>query len=458
MKEISKQGTLYGPVLCNINTDKVNKIGTRNISTIGPKIECESSIYVDDIEHAGSHINIIERAAQNCVHMEDQRKFIFNNKVEKTAFMIINPKRKSHDIQELNTTVKRGKIKRTKEYKWLGEWYTENGKREKSIKERKNRTVGMISQIKFYGDVYKVGNMAHQVRLEIFQSTVIQTVYHEVESWSNVNKKEIQNLEKIQKDVLTSILELPSSTPYLGMLSELGIWPIEQLLEYKRVMLLYQIITSQETRFLKQVIEQQIREPWKGCWMEQTNEICQKYDLDVENIRNSSKEVLKTSMRKKINVNLDQMIIEQSREKTKLRFCSDFNRKKYTMTGNLKFHTIKNIMKLKLNMLELKCNYKGVGKSETCDLCKTEKDTTEHLFQCTKVRECIANVPGIEIMREDDEESYLSLGNFLEHVCKIKEIDMSKTVKENLEKSSIPGIFAVKSVSNNGLKLVLEKT
>ena len=86
--EITKQGTLYGPVLCNINTDKVNKIGTKNVSTIGPDIACESSIYVDDIEHAGSHIGIIERAAQNCQHMEDQRKFTFNNKVKKTAFMI----------------------------------------------------------------------------------------------------------------------------------------------------------------------------------------------------------------------------------------------------------------------------------------------------------------------------------------------------------------------------------
>ena len=36
--------------------------------------------------------------------------------------------------------------------------------------------MGTIAQIKFYGDPYKVGNMALQVRIQIFQSTVIPTI------------------------------------------------------------------------------------------------------------------------------------------------------------------------------------------------------------------------------------------------------------------------------------------
>jgi hypothetical protein len=458
VEEITKQGTLYGPILCNINTDKVNKIGTKNISTIGPEIECESSIYVDDIEHAGSHINIIERAAQNCGSMEDLRKFTFNNKVEKTAFMIVNPKKKSQDIQELRTTVKRGKIGRTKEYQWLGEWYTENAKHEKSIQERKNKSIGIIAKIKFYGDVYKVGNMAHQVRIEIFQSTVVQTIYHDVEAWSKISKKEVEKLDKIQKDVLTSILELPTSTPYMGLLSELGIWPFEQRLEYKRIMLLHQIITSKESRFLKQVIEQQIKDTWQGCWMEQTTMICQKYDIRTETIRELTKDKLKEIMKTRINTYLEQSIQDQSKEKTKLRFCSDFKRKLYTMRGSLKFDNVKCIMKLRLNMLELKTNYKGVNKNETCDLCKMENDTTEHLFECKKVKESIKNVPKIEILKKDEENSYCELSTFLEEVCKLKQIDVSKTVKENLEEKQTLDTYTIKSVSKNGLKIVLTKT
>ena len=442
-----------------LSSDKVNKIGTKNVNTIGPNISCESSIYVDDIEHAGSHINTIEKAAENCAAMEDLRKFTFNNEVEKTAFMIMNAKKESQNIQEMRTRIKRGEIRRTKEYKWLGEWYTEDTKHEKSIKTRESKAMGIISQIKHYGDVYKVGNMAHQVRIEIFQSTVIQTIYHDVEAWSKMNKKEIAALDKIQKNVLTSMLDLPKSTPYLGILSELGIWPFEQLIEYKKIMLLHNIVTSKEDRFLKEVIEQQITNTWQGCWMEQTAEICNKYEISAERIRTLSKEQLKEMMKDKINKELERHIKEEATNKTKLRFCSDFNRKMYTMTGNIKYNNIKCIMKLRLNMLELKTNYKGSTKGETCDLCKTENDTTEHLFNCIEIRKQVKNVPQMEVLFKDEEDAYTEISNFLEKIYELKNISMSKTVQENLQtlKETTPDRYTIKSVSNDGLKIVLQR-
>ena len=131
--EIVKQGTIYGPILCDINTDKVNTVGSRNITTIGPNIQCMSLIYVDDIQHGGSHLKSIERAASNCSSMEQLRKYIFNNGVEKTAFMIINAKKDSKNIQELKTQVKRGKIRRTTEYKYVGNWYNEKYNHDTSL-------------------------------------------------------------------------------------------------------------------------------------------------------------------------------------------------------------------------------------------------------------------------------------------------------------------------------------
>ena len=454
VEEITKQGTLYGPILCNINTDKVNKIGTKNINTIGPKISCESSIYVDDIEHAGSHVKTIERAAENCVAMEDLRKFIFNNKTEKTAFMIMNPKKESQNIQKLSTNVKRGEIKRTKEYKWLGEWYTENGKHDKSIESRGNKAVGMVIQIKHYGDVRKVGNMAHQVRIEIYQNAAVLTILHDLEGWSKIGRKQIEALEKIQKDTLTSILELPKSTPYLGILSELGIWPFEQLLEYKRLMLLHQIVTSQDDRFLKQVIEEQIQNTWPGCWMEQTLEICHQYELTTETIRELTKEQLKRMLKERICERLDQHIKKEAKERTKLRFCSNFKRKSYTLTGNLSFNDIKSIMKLRLNMLELKSNYKGNNKNETCDLCKTEKDTTEHIFECQEIRKQVDNVPKITVLDSDEITSYDEISKFLKKIYEIRNINISKTVKENLESTYTSTLDTYTIKSSKGLKLV----
>ena len=41
------------------------------------------------------------------------------------------------------------------------------------------------------------------------------------------------------------------------------------------------------------------------------------------------------------------------------------------------------LLKLRLNMTETKCNYKGKFQNDlSCPLCKTALDTTEHLIEC----------------------------------------------------------------------------
>ena len=54
--ELVRQGTILGPKLCCTNTDKVNIIGKKCITYIGPKVKTETSIYVDDIQNASSNV------------------------------------------------------------------------------------------------------------------------------------------------------------------------------------------------------------------------------------------------------------------------------------------------------------------------------------------------------------------------------------------------------------------
>ena len=84
------------------------------------------------------------------------------------------------------------------------------------------------------------------------------TIFYNVETWSNINKKEINELERIQASIIKSICEQRITTPYYGVLSELGIWSVEQQIEYKKIMLLHDIVTTEGERLLKEVINGQI--------------------------------------------------------------------------------------------------------------------------------------------------------------------------------------------------------
>ena len=56
----------------------------------------------------------------------------------------------------------------------------------------------------------------------------IHSMLYGIEAWNKQTKKEIKELEKQQAKALCSLLQLPKTTPYLGILNETGIWKVEE--------------------------------------------------------------------------------------------------------------------------------------------------------------------------------------------------------------------------------------
>ena len=393
--EIVRQGTITGPKLCCKNTDKVNKIGKKCITYIGPNIKTETLIYVDDIQNASSNVKQLKIAVDNLKTMEKQKGFIFNNDVNKTGILIIN-KKKHKDYSDIKVNVNRGEIEQTKEYKYLGEWYNEKGDNSLSLAKRKEKISYYIKEIRKYGNQYQLGKYAIAARLKIYKTVIIPAIYHNIETWSCISKSEMEELEKIQAKILKKITEQRITTPYYGLLSELGVWPIEQLIDLRKVMLLHNIMTSKGERLIKEIITEQIKRPWRGCWMETTSNICKKYSIDIEKITELTKDGLKHIMKEKINKSLEKLIKEMATSKTKLRFVTNFNQKSYI--NDLQYQDTITMIKIRMNMIETKCNYKGKFKNKLiCDMCEEESDTTEHILQC-KVTQPTPSIKVEEIM------------------------------------------------------------
>ena len=107
--DIVRQGTITGPKLCCLSTDKVNKIGTKCITYIGPNVKAEMLIYVDDMKYASSEKKQMEKAAANLRCMEKTKGYTFNNEKNKTELMIIN-KKKNKEYNYIKLNVKSGQI------------------------------------------------------------------------------------------------------------------------------------------------------------------------------------------------------------------------------------------------------------------------------------------------------------------------------------------------------------
>ena len=69
-----------------------------------------------------------------------------------------------------------------------------------------------------------------------------------------MDKPDKKTIEDIHRNLLTSILEIENSTPYVGILVETGEWPIYQTIHYKKLMLFQHLIVSDDKRLAKQVL------------------------------------------------------------------------------------------------------------------------------------------------------------------------------------------------------------
>ena len=414
--EIVRQGTIPGPKLCCVNTDQINHIGRKCITYIGPRIKVETLGYVDDLQNTSSNTGNLKNCVSNLRLFEDTKGYTFSVDKKKTAILITGRQR-NKEYEVSNLQVKRGCIGLATEYKYLGQWYNEKGDHSTSIEKIEEKVGFYIQQVKHYGNEFKIGHYALPTRLKIYTSVVIPTAFHNMETWSRVSKKELERLESIQSRIVRAICGQIKSTPYFGLLAEIGMWPVEQQLHYRKILLYHNIRTSREDRLVKEIIEDQVKSPWKGCWIEGLNEICMMYDLGTEEIVKWSKQKCKQEVKERIQSRLQERLDSLRAEKTKLRFIKTYGKKEYLESG---FRSSITLIKARLNMVEAKWNFKGnYGKDLKCALCKQE-DTTEHILECNSLIELKAGY-GDRVLSLSEPDKYLA--EYIEEAIKIRKLN-----------------------------------
>ena len=91
-----RQGTVFGPILCAVSTDKINTIGERIKSSIGPNLEVGALVFMDDIASIGDKTKA-EETIRSRRRLETQKKFTFSQ--EKSAYLIANGTSQSEKLE-----------------------------------------------------------------------------------------------------------------------------------------------------------------------------------------------------------------------------------------------------------------------------------------------------------------------------------------------------------------------
>ena len=187
---------------------------------------------------------------------------------------------------------------------------------------------------------------------------------------------------------------MPKTTPYWGVVCELGIRPIKLTLLYKKLMLYHNFINSDDERKVRTLVEAQKESGIEQCWYAEVRKETEEIgiDLDKEEVKGKMKSKWKKEVKKKIKEAEEKLFTEKRMEMKKLRFfatkgCDTYLKEIYNEDA-------RQAMKIRMNMVEwIEGN---VGKEAPCPLCYRGMDTTEHVFACKEMGEWGVTVKDLE--------------------------------------------------------------
>ena len=368
-REIVKQGTVIGPVLCCGSSEKVNSVGETPITHITPNLQTQGLIYVDDISGAGSRMPM-EKLLQNLRKMEEEKRFLFS--IEKTKIMKI----KGRKDEELRGWIRQGEVKRCKEYKNLGIWMNEKGNMERELEEYRARAKKIIANINVMASRERVGEAEIATKLYLYISMGRNAIFNNVEVWTDYNKAAMEEIDRINIGAIKKLIGMPKGTPTYGILAELGMWSMDLIILYKKLMLLHNIENTKGERLAKKIVEEQKRNKYEGDWYGGMKGMMQRCNVkvDMESIRES-----KSKWKRRVKKEMEEKMIrrvEREKDKRKMRFIKEYGRKEYI---KMKPEQVRLIMRGKMNMIPVRDNY---GERGECRLCGKGEETTEHVFKC----------------------------------------------------------------------------
>ena len=216
---------------------------------------------------------------------------------------------------------------------------------------------------------------------------------------------------------------------------ETGWWLMSARLAYKKLMLYHNIITSDDKRVTKKLIQVQKEEGRRTTWYSGIESEIHKYGIEL-NAETTLKSSWKKHVKQKINKEMERNIRSRCGEMSKGRTVKNDDYQKKDYLSKVSLEEAKKIMRVRMHMCKLPGNYKEGGDG-LCLLCKEEKGSTEHYFACN----CVAQLRKVWRVKKDDMKSkeldkMRDVASFMEKVEEMLQPMMEKKKPETGNKQS----------------------
>ena len=130
-------------------------------------------------------------------------------------------------------------MKVKQEQTYLGDVISSDGKHAKNVIARKNKGLGVITQITQILDTVLFGKYFFEVAMILRSSLLLSSLLLNSEAWVNLSEKDIRGLERTDEILLSKILDSEANTSNTLKYLELGIYPIRFEIIKRKIIFLH---------------------------------------------------------------------------------------------------------------------------------------------------------------------------------------------------------------------------
>ena len=126
--------------------------------------------------------------------------------------------------------------------------------------------MGVITQIMRILKSVSLGHFYFEMAVLLRESLLMNGILFNSEVWYSLTKAQVNELQEVDTLMLRKVMEVNKSVPISSLFLELGLTPIKQILQGRRVMYLHYLVSLKEDEMLSKFFYAQWDNPVKHDW------------------------------------------------------------------------------------------------------------------------------------------------------------------------------------------------
>ena len=373
-----RQGGVLSGTQYSLLMDEINKeIKSYNLGIQLPKTQTKipTLLWMDDVALISESSEDMQKMLDITNHVANKYHIEFGQSKSETLTIGSKPQHVESEKFNIGTLL----LNNTTKYKYLGITLnnkmnlTDHSKIMKSKVEAAYQTVLTILQ----DHNFKAIQM--KTAWKLIKTCIAPIITHNLEA-ININKGDLQELNRIWENIIKRTINTPTTTPREALYIETGLLDITTQIEQNRLRMAAKLLNT-NIKILQDLQEENI----KNGWWKRTNEIMTKHNIVPTQLRDkksTTQRIIKQQTLKTFYTEINQ----KAQEKSKVKYCLEgiatwYPEKPQEYINNLTRATASILFQARTRMIKIKNNYRNAHNNIHCRMCKTHQETQEHILE-----------------------------------------------------------------------------